>query len=231
MLSAPITDPASSTRLSNQGYANSDGIIFSSLGSNGINNYDANPLNPIPVYNHIPSLPMAINEQSSGLDQPNQSILPYPPILDPKQTDATTQKPYLINDSLPMEQSSDTVQVPDSSNNVYNFAGQLPFNMQTAPSTFFDQNKQQWQNVQGSLPSLSAISFTFAPLLAIPSQVSMTQSESHQSNKIPVVEQNPLYPNIGSYKQKTPNHCGVSNFTYSTRVVGGQVTENGKLSK
>lgn len=235
--SAPLSDLVSDTRLTNQGYANSDGIIFSSLGSIGTNNYPTNPLNQIPMYNSmsnvIPSIQAALSEQFIGSGQPNHSNLQYKPTIDPKQTDGTTQKPYLINASIPLDQSSDNIQVPDASNNVFNFAGQLPLNIQNAPNKFLEQNTQQWQNVQSSPPSLSlsATSFTFAPLLAIPLQVSMAQSESnHLADNIPPIEPKPSYPNIGSFntKQKTPNHCGVSNFTYATRVVGGQVTENGK---
>lgn len=233
--SSPITGVVADTQLTNQGYANSDGIIFSGLGSYGPNNYQINPLNQMPMYTNMaainPSIQAALNEHTIGLDQPNQLIPPYPSTLDPEQTDVTTQNPYLINASISMGQSSDNVQVPDASNNVFNFAGQLPFNIQTASNTFLDQNTQQWQNIQSSPPSLSATSLTFTPLLAIPSLVSVTQFESnHLANKIPAIQEKPAYPNIGSYnnKQKTPNHCGVSNFTYSTRVVGGQVAESGK---
>lgn len=232
--------PAANGQSPNQGYANSDGIVFSSLNAQGAQSYPSitlgqnpnpnEPPNYTPIDVSLSSIQAIISDQSVTLEQPtitlDQKQPEMPPLPPPQRPPLTPSRPVAA------EQPNDNVQVPASSNSVLNFVGQSPFNG-FAPSTTLlaTGTQQQLPNAVVVDAQSPEVSFTFAPLLSFPVLASIPPSNEMAE---PVPATAPPKPTqmsgmlSSSNKHKTAKHCGVTKFTYSTRVVGGHVTEIGK---
>lgn len=243
--SSTLLAPSTNGQSPNQGYANSDGIVFSSLNSQVAQSYPPITLSQNPNSNErpnyapvidvsLPSIQAIISDQSVTLEQPTITLDQKQPEMPPPPP--PPQRPQLINRPVAAELPNDNVQVPASSNSVLNFVGQSPFNGFAPSTTLLATGTQQQQQQQ--LPNALVVdahspevSFTFAPLLSFPALASLPPSNEVAE---PVPATAPPKPTqmsgmlSSSNKHKTAKHCGVTKFTYSTRVVGGHVTEIGK---
>lgn len=234
---SPISSGTSDDQTPNKGFANSDGIVFSSLHLHHTNNYPPNLLNQNPNLEPIQSPnPIDANLHSIQAILAEQPIALNPSItLDQKLMEQ--HQSHTINTSIAQDPSNDNLQVPASSNSVLNFVGGSPFNVQTPSTTFLEPSTQQQprpQETPQSPLSLLTSSLTFAPLLAFPAHASMPQSDSNQlDNQVSIVAApKPSFPTTlkpNKNKDKTQSRCGISNVRYATRVVGGQETGIGKI--
>lgn len=231
--SSTILTALTNAQSSNQGYANSDGIVFSSLSSQVSQDYPSITLSQNPNPNNqpnytqidvnLPSIQAIISEQPITLEQPTIT-------LDQKQPEMPTpQRPQISNTPILLDLSNDNVQVPESSNSVLNFVGNSPFNILAPSTTILTGIQEDLQNQAAA--QLPEVSFTFAPLLSFPALASIPPSNQLADQNSVTAPPKPtqmsgVLPANG--KRKTNKHCGVTKFTYSTRVVGGQVTEIGK---
>lgn len=189
-----------------KGYANDNGIIFSSLNSVHeqtpiITNLQQAPLND-QVSNSVatlptaqPSVPVAVPINVSNIVD-FEYYVPQSPLI---------QQPYL------QQQLQQQPQKPQSSfsSNTFTFAPLLAIPMISTTTTVA-------QNAQKPASTVSATKPTnFPPIIVNPNPSS--SAFSSETNRPPPANM---------IMTKPPNQCGISNYTTS-RVVGGAITQLG----